>query len=259
MFNRTYLRVSMVTLLVIVGAGVARAADKDDALAAVKKLADAPNYSWSTAVVGGRGNQTPVDYKTEKGGYTTFTITGQDGGTNDIVMKGDKAVAKTEGWKTTAELQKALDDAGGGFGPEMITLIRIGNFAAPADQAKALLDKATTIKKDGDAYTADLVAASATDLLTLKMPGGAQSPFGTMAVKDAKGTLKIWVKDGVMSKMEVHLTGTRNFNDQDTPVDQTTTATIKDVGTTKIAVGDDAKKKLAEAATKPATAPAAKP
>jgi len=231
------------------------AADKDDALAAVKKLADAPNYSWTTSVQGGRGNQNPVDYKTEKDGYTTFTVTGQDGATTDIVMKGTRAVAKTDGWKTTAELQKALDDAGGGFGPEMITLIRIGNFAAPADQAKALLDKATNIKKEGDIFTADLAEAAAKDLLGFKMPAGVTTDFPAMTTKDAKGSLKIWVKDGIMAKLEVHLTGTRTFNDQDTPVDQTNSAIIKEVGTTKITVPEDAKRKLAAATTQPATAP----
>ena len=65
-----------------------------------------------------------------------------------------------------------------------------------------------------------------------------------MTVKDAKGTLQIWVRDGAMSKMQVHLTGTRTFNDQDQPVDQTSTTEIKDVGTTKITVPDEAKKKL---------------
>jgi len=44
--------------------------------------------------------------------------------------------------------------------------------------------------------------------------------------------------------MQIHLTGTRSFNDQDQPVDQTTTTQIKDVGKTKISVPDEAKKKL---------------
>jgi hypothetical protein len=240
-------------LVLTVGA-VARAADKDDALAAVKKLADAPNYSWSTSQQGGRGGQEPVEFKTEKDGYTTFTVTGQDGANTDIVMKGGKAVAKTDGWKTTAELQKAADDAGG-FSPELIVLIRVNNFAAPAAQAKEILEKAANVKKADDTYTADLTEAQAKDLLTFKMPAGMANGFPAMTVKDAKGTIKVWVKDGMLSKTEVHLTGTRTFNDQDNPVDQTTTATIKDAGTTKVTVADDAKKKLEQAATQPATKP----
>ena len=65
-----------------------------------------------------------------------------------------------------------------------------------------------------------------------------------MTVEDANGTLKIWVQSGAMTKMRVHLTGTRTFNDQDQPIDQTSTTEIKEVGTTKITVPDEAKKKL---------------
>ena len=86
---------------------------------------------------------------------------------------------------------------------------------------------------------------TAKDLLTFRRPAGAgQDNFPPMTVKDAKGTLKLWVHDGVMTKMQTHLTGTRSFNDQDQPVDQTTTTQIKDVGKTKISVPDEAKNKL---------------
>ena len=68
---------SCMAVAVVLAAGAAvRAADVDDAQAAVKKLADSASYSWSSAVVGGRGNQDPVEYKTEKDGFSTFTFTG---------------------------------------------------------------------------------------------------------------------------------------------------------------------------------------
>jgi hypothetical protein len=219
-----------------------------------------PNYSWSSAATGGRGNQQPVEYKANKEGYATFTAAGFQGGdSTDIVMKGDKGAAKmADGWKSTAELQKASDDAaaggGGGFGPEFIVLFRMNSFSTPAAQAKALLDKATNVKKTDDTYTADLAEASAKDLMSFRRPGGAAAAGNApqMTVKDAKGTLKLTVKDGMLSKVEIHLTGTRTFQDNDTPVDQTTTLTIKEVGTTKVTVPDDAKKKLDAAATAPA-------
>jgi len=244
--------------LIFAASAVVRAADIDDAKAAVKKLADAPNYTWTTSIQGGFGNQQPVDYKTEKGGYTTFTFTPQGGDAMDVVLKGDKGVAKAvDGWKSQAELQKAADDAGG-FSPEMIVLIRIGNFTSPATQAAALLEKATNVKKEGDTISADLAPASAKDLLTFKMPAGMANTF-TMTSKEEKGTIKLTLKDGSVTKVEVHLTGTRTFNDQDNPVDQTTTMAIKDVGTTKVTVPEDAKKKLEAAATASAPATAPKP
>jgi hypothetical protein len=247
---------SCVAVALVLAAGMAvRAADVDDAQTAVKKLADAPSYSWSSAVVGGRGNQTPVEYKAEKDGFATFTFTSMQGDPTDVVMKGDKGVAKmADGWKTMAELQKAADDAGG-FSGEMMVLSRISSFTTPAAQAKALLEKAKNVKKEGDTYSADLAEASAKDLLTFRFPGAAAANMPAMTIANPKGTIKITVKDGAMNKMEIHLTGTRTFNEQDTPVDQTTTLAIKDVGATKVTVPDEAKKKLTEAATAPATAP----
>jgi hypothetical protein len=248
---------SAIALSIVLASSVAaRAADKDDALAAIKKLADAPNYSWSTELQGGFGNQQPVEYKTEKDGYTAFIAASQQGDPTDIVMKGAQSVAKmADGWKSAAELQKAVDDAGG-FSPELMVLFRMTNFDAPATQCKALLEKAANIKKTNDVFTADLAETSAKELATFKMPASMTANFPAMTVKDAKGTLKLWVKDGTLNKMEIHLTGARTFNDQDMPVDETTTVTIKDVGTTKLTVPDDAKKKLAQAATQPTTAPA---
>ena len=252
--------VGMVLALALTAGAAARAADVDDAQAAGKKVADAPSYSWSSAVQGGRGNQTPVEYKAEKDGYSTFTYAGFQGGDpTDIVMKGDKGVAKmADGWKSMAELQKAADDAGG-FSTEMMVLSRISSFTTPAAQAKGLLEKAKNIKKEGDTFSGDLAEASAKDLMTFRFPGRGGPGGGdvpTMTITNAKGTIKVTTKDGAMNKLEIHLTGTRTFNDQENPVDQTTTITIKDVGSTKVTVPDEAKKKMMEVAattTAPAT------
>jgi hypothetical protein len=246
---RSFASCVAVALVLAAGAGV-RAADVDDAQAAAKKLADAANYSWSSAVTGGRGNQDPVEYKTEKDGFTTFTFTGFQGDTTDVVLKGGKGVAKmADGWKTQAELQKAADDAGG-FSPEMMVLSRITSFATPAAQAKTLLEKAQNVKKTGDTFSGDVAQAAAVELMSMGRggrggaPGGAAGGAPAPTVANAKGTIKITVTDGAMSKMEIHLTGTRSRNGTDTPVDQTTTITIKDVGKTKVTAPDDAKKKL---------------
>ena len=124
--------------------------------------------------------------------------------------------------------------------PDLQTLLYL-----PAAQAKDLAEACTNLKKSSDSYTADLAEASAKDLLTFRRPAGAgQDNAPQMTVKDAKGTLKIWVQDSAMTKLQIHLTGIRTFNDQDQPVDQTLTTQIKEVGTTKIAVPEEAKKKL---------------
>ena len=68
--------------------------------------------------------------------------------------------------------------------------------------------------------------------------------------KNAKGSVKFWVKDGLLAKLELKLQGIINFNGEDRDVNRTTTVEIKDVGTTKVNV--PASKKLSAAGPEPA-------
>ena len=56
--------------------------------------------------------------------------------------------------------------------------------------------------------------------------------------------MKFWIKDGVPAKYEFKVKGTVNFNGNEFENDRTTTVEIKEVGTTKVAVPEAAKKKL---------------
>ena len=53
-----------------------------------------------------------------------------------------------------------------------------------------------------------------------------------------------WVADGKLTKYQFHVSGSMDFGGNAMDMDRTTTVTIKDIGTTKIEVPDDAKKKL---------------
>ncbi len=75
------------------------------------------------------------------------------------------------------------------------------------------------------------------------MFGGRAMPNGP-DISGAKGSVKFWVKDGVLSKYEVKVQGKVSFNGNDRDIDRTTKIEIKDVGTTQIEVPDDAKQKL---------------
>ena len=52
------------------------------------------------------------------------------------------------------------------------------------------------------------------------------------------------VKDGTLTKYEFKVKGKMSFNGNDIDQDRTTTVVIKDVGTTKVTVPEEAKKKL---------------
>jgi len=61
---------------------------------------------------------------------------------------------------------------------------------------------------------------------------------------DAKGSVKFWITDGVVTKYQFKVSGKREFNGETRDIERTTTVEIKDIGTTKIEVPDEAKKKL---------------
>ena len=227
------------TLAVLTGSLVAaNAAPKDDVMAAAKKLADQSNYSWKSTVdvAGGQGGRMggPTEGKTEKGGLTWLSMTRGEN-TMVAVLKGDKGALKTQdGWQSVSEA--AADDQGPGrwLGRMLQT------FKAPAAQAEDVAGKTKELKKDGDAIASDLTEDGAKSLLTMGGRAGGNTP----EISDAKGSVKFWIKDGVLHKWELKVKGKVSFNGNDREVDRTTTVEIKDIGSTKIEVPEEAQKKL---------------
>jgi hypothetical protein len=202
---------------------------KDEVIAAAKKLAEKANYSWKTTVVVPESAQFkpgPTDGKTEKDGFTYVTISFGDNLT-EAAMKGDKAVVTNQDgdWQSASELE-----GGEGRGRFLGRMMR--SFKTPATQATELATATKELKKEGDVYSGDLTEEGAK----------AQFRFGTAT--GAKGSVKFWVKDGVLSKLEYKVTGKVDFNGNEVDVDRATTTEIKDVGTTKVNVPEAAKKKL---------------
>lgn len=211
---------------------------KDDVVAAAKKLGATPNYSWKQTVVVPEDSPFkpgPSEGKTEKGGVTYFTLNFGDNTTKFFLKNGQSAISDPDGGWTTA---KELDTDEGGPGRFMATLAR--TFKAPAEEAEELAGTAKELKEDGGVISGDMTEAGAKSLFR----------FGT--VTNPKGWVKFWVKDGQLVKYEFKLAGHADFGGNGFDVDRDTTIQIADVGTTKIEVPADAKKKL-----EPAAAPAA--
>ncbi|HTI69781.1 MAG TPA: hypothetical protein VMF06_07430 [Candidatus Limnocylindria bacterium] len=219
---------------------------KDDVKAAAKQLSEKPNYSWKSTTEnaggggggggGGRGGgrgRGPSEGKIEKDGYTHLVYPGRDDAKTDVFSKGEKGAIKTQdGWKS-------LTEAGAEEGPGAFMARAVKNFKAPAAQAAELADKVKELKKVDDAYKGDLTEEGAKSLLTFGGRGGGNGP----EVSGAKGSATFWVKDGVLSKYAYKVQGTVSFNGNDREVDRTTTIEIKDVGTTKVEVPEEASKK----------------
>ena len=231
-------------------AGSLLAADampKGEVTAAALALGNSANYSWHTVIAspggGGRFNG-PTDGKTEKAGYTFITMTRGDN-TTEAVLQGTNGAVKTpdNGWETLAELAKDTGNGNGngGFNPNAFLARALTNYKTPDAIVTNLVDKVAALKIDGDAYAGDLTEDGAKSLLSMgRRPGGGAGPD----ISNAKGSVKFWLKDGLLVKYELKVSGTVSFNGNDRDVDRTTTVDIKDVGTTKVEVPDEAKKKL---------------
>jgi hypothetical protein len=175
----------------------------------------------------------PTEGKTQKDGLTLISLTFGDN-TTSAVIKGDKAAVKrpNEAWQSSEELDGNIRGLG--------SFVR--SYPTPAVQAAELVAVTKDLKQDGDVYSGELTEKGAQDQLSFRRRGADAGDLP--AARDAKGSVKFWLKDGVLAKYEYKVKGMRSFNGNDIEIDRTTTVEIKDVDKTKLNVPDEAKKKL---------------
>lgn len=242
--------IAVAGLAIATGCLLAAAADlKTEVKSAAKKLAEKGNYSWAmtTKSEGGGGGQqrgqvAPIVGKTDKEGCIYLTMKRQDDTTVEAVIKGEKYAVKTqEGWQSGEELRQG----GQGQGRGLFMARNFRNMKAPAVEAEALADKAKELKKaDDGSVCGDLTEDGAKELLTRGRGGrGGQTP---PPPTDAKASVKFWLKEGALVKYEYNVQGKVTFgqNQQEREINRTTTVELKDVGTTKLDVPEEAKKKV---------------
>jgi hypothetical protein len=210
---------------------------KSELTTAARQLGEKPNYSWRTTHVVPESSPFhpgPTEGKTEKGGFTFLTMSFNDS-TTKAVIKGDKTVATdAEGnWQTLAEMDKSE-------GPGRFIALIVRNFKLPSVQSAEIASYAKDLKKEGDLYSSDMTEEGARKLLTWRTPPGAEAP----TITSPNGSMKFWLKDGALTKYEFKLKGTISFNGNEFESERTSTVEIKDVGTTKVAAPEEAKKKL---------------
>lgn len=232
------MKTNLLTGSLLLMAGSLLAADPKDAVtSAAKKLAESDSYSWkqTTENAGGGGfGAGLVEGKSQKNGYTWLSMAMRDN-TIEAVKKGNKGALKTQdGWKS---LEEAIQ---GERGPGTFMARRLQNFKAPAAQAEELAGKVKDLKQEGDAYAGELTEEAAKSLLMFGGRGGGNGP----EISGASASAKFWLKDGVLVKYETKVKGSVSFNGNDRDVNRTTTVEIKDIGSTTIAVPDEAQKKL---------------
>ena len=115
-----------------------------------------------------------------------------------------------------------------------------------------LIGKVKELKKDGDSFTGEMSEDAVKQMLTFggRRRDGSEAPTPA----DAKGSVKFWVKDGALAKYETHVSGKVSFGGNEMEIDRTATTEIKDVGTSKVEVPEEAEAKIASAPDAPAPA-----
>lgn len=221
----------------LAGSLVAADSPKSEVSKAAAKLAQQDNYSWTATTKvpeSTRFRPGPVEGATEKGGFTYWTSTAGER-KMQAAMKGEKRVAiNREGeWQTSEELEGA--EGAGRFAGAILR-----GFKLPAAQAEEIAGFAKDLQKDGEVYAGDLTEEGAKALLSFRRRAGGNAP----EITNPSGSVKFWVKEGMLTKYEFQVKGSMNFNGNDVDMDRTTTVEIKDIGKSKVNVPEEAKKKL---------------
>lgn len=246
----------------IVGALLpAQAGEKEDVMNAIKKLSEKGSYSWTSSSkrpesAGGNNNRFgagSTEGKTVDGMIYLKTTWGDR--SFESVGKGDKSATKREdAW----EINQPRPSAGEGGNDGQPRDRRRGprgpmfaNFKTPAMQAGELLEGIGELKKDGDVYTGELSEEAAKSLLGnfgMRNRGGDNGGDAPARPQPTglKATAKFWVADGVLTKYESDLAGKISFNGNERDLGRTTTVEISEIGSTKLDVPEDIKKKLAD-------------
>lgn len=254
-------RYSLLTATLFAGSLLtAQAGPKEEVTAAIKKLKDKGNYSWTSTSK--RPERPAGEDGRRRGGNSTskgktadgFVLSVRSFGdrTFESLRKGERSASKREGEWTVREPRgegRGEGRRGGRRGSRGSSL--------PAERAADLLAKVGELKKDGEVYSGDLTAEGAKELLSLGRGrrGGDNENAQRPEPKGLKASAKFWVKDGVLVKYETVTAGSIKFRENDFDLSRTSTVEISDVGSTKIEAPEDVKKKLSAPAKPKEAAP----
>lgn len=210
---------------------------------AVRKLADASGYRWTTVVAGRDGGVTGW---TEKSGYTRVAAIGGPGAREFVTKAGKTAVLVDGNWR---KLEPATTPVGRASGPPgAIDPRTISAFKLPAARALELIGKGASFRREGDTVTVTLSPEVAGQLLEAEIPaprrrGGAAAGGGPaeQQIKDPRGSVVFQIKGGMLSEFTLNISGPRKVFDNEVKLDRSTTTTIADIGSTKVEAADDAR------------------
>lgn len=219
--------------------------DKETLRAAIHRLSDLGNYSWSVALTrnedtGERFAHGPCEAKTEKSGLTWIRT--HDSPQIEVIQKGGKmAVHLDDGWATEQELG---GQARSRAHPNLTLIRSLKGTPHPAAQAQDLFKHAKDLTSGPEGYYKSALGPDdAKDLLHHSLRTGGRTP----KISDAAGSVAFWVNDGALVKYEVHLQGSVTFDSPGSSTwsaNYTRTVTLSALGTTKVEAPQEALQKL---------------
>jgi putative heme-binding domain-containing protein len=243
------MRATLLVIASLLAAGPCLFGEEDDlktlVAAAVQKLADQSSYGWNAKVeaqgsgpFGGGGGATIG--QCDKNGYVHVAMPLFDGSVEFVTKAGKSAILFEENWQTPQQAAARGDRQGGPFNPAAMP----ADFKLPPAQLQELFARATDFRREGETVKATLGTEVVSDLLNLDPVGRPRRPRGRPSdapIKEPKGSVTIWIKDGAIRKYAVALSGRREFNGNAVRLDRVTTTTITGIGTTKVELPPDAK------------------
>jgi len=215
-----------------------QAGAKDKLDAAIERLQSETNYSWTTTTReadGSSGRLGDIEGKTQKKGLTYFAFT-PSGVPVEVYLKGTNGIARAlEGWQTLDEIAQTSGSAAA-----IVRMLRA--YKLPAAQSDELAKSAEALKENDGVLSGDLKEGAVNEMLLLGVRRReGQDPPKT---SDTKGAVKFWLKDGALSKYQVHIEGKVTNGDRVNEINRTLITEIKDPGTTKIELPADATQKM---------------
>ena len=219
----------------------AAASPKDTLISATTQLGEKANYSWSASIreadggSGPLGPLGPIEGKADKARvtYLRFSI-------GDILIEvyrdGPKGAVQLlmGGWHTYDEITKM-----GGTPATVVRYVR--DYQTPVAESVNLAGNMTDLKEADGAFSGELKE----DAVKERLLFGTRSRQGhEPQATGAKGSVRFWIKEGILAKYEIKVQGKVTAGDRESTINRTTTVEIKNIGSTKLAVPPDAREKM---------------
>jgi hypothetical protein len=235
-------------LLIALVASLARAAPTDQAIVAMMKVVDAPNYTWTCSVPSTGRALIVREGKTEKNGFSVVTfvdpqtpmlrqISRLNDGVVLAVFRGpdDFVFQTSDGWKTGQELPPlGPRRRGTSGGADYWITIQI-----PHEELEIIVGSYTEMHVVDGGIAGTLSEAGARQLL-----GGSRAP-----AVSARGTFGLVINDGTLVRYVVDISGTVLVGDpghetESPPQRRLLITEIKEVGRTTVDVPAEARVKF---------------